>query len=144
MNYYPAVREMNGGKTLEDKLFTQSEVLSSNIIVFCRELKSRHVDSSTVHQLRRSGTAVFANVNESHGAQGRNDFVAKLHIALKECKECDGWLKLLRNTQSITQEEFRLLHTLCVNIYRILSCSIKTAKSNSAKQKALSECSLRK
>ena len=118
---------------MEDKLFAQSEALSSNIIIFCRELKVRHVDGSTVHQLRRAGTSVFANVNESHGAQGRNDFAAKLHIALKECKECDGWLKLLLNTESITQEEFLPLHIQCVNICRILSCSIQTAKGNSGK-----------
>ena len=115
---------------MADKLFIQSRNLSTNVTLFCRELKKRHVEGPIVHQLLRSGTSVFANVRESHGAQGRNDFAAKLHIALKECNECDGWLVLLRDTNSITNDEFLYLHNQCVNVGRILSCSIRTAKAN--------------
>lgn len=63
---------------MKDKLFVQSKDLSANVMLFCRELKKRHVESSIVYQLLRSGTSVFANVSEAHGAQGRNDFAAKL------------------------------------------------------------------
>ena len=61
---------------MEDKLFVQSEALSSNIVLFCRELKARNIEGTTLNQLRRAATSVYANVNEAHGAQGRKDFAA--------------------------------------------------------------------
>ena len=97
---------------------------------FCRELKARHVENPIVAQLLRASTSVFANVNEAHYAQGRRDFVSKLSISLKECNECDGWFELLFNTDSISKEEYDSFHNRCVEISRVLSCSIRTAKKN--------------
>ena len=46
-------------------------------------------------QLLRSGTSIGANIREAFYAHGKADFVAKLHIALKECSETEYWLELL-------------------------------------------------
>ena len=73
---------------------------------------------------------MISNVNEAHGAQGRKDFAAKLHVALKECRECDGWFKLLIDTNSISLEEYKFFHYRCIEICRLLVKSIDTALGN--------------
>lgn len=46
------------------------------------------------NQLERSSTSIEANIHEANYAHGKNDFIAKLQIALKECYETEYWLEL--------------------------------------------------
>lgn len=54
-------------------------------------------------QLLRSGTSIGANIEESIGAQSRNDFISKISISYKEARETEYWLKLLLKGNYITQ-----------------------------------------
>ena len=45
-------------------------------------------------QLLKSGTSIGANINESTAAQSKRDFLAKMSIASKECRETLYWIKL--------------------------------------------------
>lgn len=47
-------------------------------------------------QLLKSGTSIGANVSESQSAYSKKDFINKLGIALKEAKETEYWLRLLK------------------------------------------------
>ena len=57
--------------------------------------------------------------------------VSKFEIALKECSETEGWLKLLFNTNAIDEETFKAYRNLCERIRRMLISSCKTLKVNS-------------
>lgn len=59
-------------------------------------------------QVLRSGTSIGANVEEAIGGQSRKDFFAKLTIAYKEARESKYWLRLLRDTNYISQEIYLL------------------------------------
>ena len=66
-------------------------------------------------QVLRSGTSIGANISESTMAQSRSDFVAKMHIALKEASETSYWLKLLHHTGYLTKEQYDSLKIkICV------------------------------
>ena len=54
--------------------------------------------------------------------------VSKFEIALKECSETEGWLKLLSNTNAIDEETFKTYRNLCGRIRRMLISSCKTLK----------------
>ena len=54
---------------------------------------------------------------------------AKLEIAQTECNECDYWLNLLKDTDSIVESDFKNLMDQCTNLRRMLVSSINTAKS---------------
>ncbi|MDZ7936463.1 MAG: four helix bundle protein [Emticicia sp.] len=56
-------------------------------------------------QLLRSGTSVGANIEESIGGQSDKDFLSKLSIAYKEARESIYWLKLLKATDYLTEEQ---------------------------------------
>ncbi|MBQ7974611.1 MAG: four helix bundle protein [Clostridia bacterium] len=45
-----------------------------------------------------------ANIREANYAHGKNDFVAKLQIALKECYETEYWIELFVKAEIIERE----------------------------------------
>ena len=84
-------------------------------------------------QVLRAGTSIGANVVEGNRAQSKPDFIHKLSIALKEADETEYWLCLLRDSGYISQDQAASLLEDCSQIQRILTSSIKTAKSNIAR-----------
>ena len=79
-------------------------------------------------QLLRSGTSIGANVNEAICAQSKRDFVHKLSIALKEARETLYWLKLLYDSDYLSDDIFVNLKEKCNEINKILSSIIITTK----------------
>ena len=72
-------------------------------------------------QLLRCGTSIGANVAESQNAQSRADFLSKLGIALKEASETKYWLRLLRETGYLSEQEFDSIYPDCVEVENCLS-----------------------
>ena len=56
-------------------------------------------------QLLRSGTSIGANIEEAIGGQTGKDFFAKLTIAYKEARETHYWIRLLTDTDYISEKE---------------------------------------
>ena len=84
--------------------------------------------SYMTNQLARAGTSVGANIHEAQYAHGRKDFTAKLEIALKEASETSYWLKLMFETNRISENQYRETERICGNIRRLLIASCRTAK----------------
>ena len=57
-------------------------------------------------QLLRSGTSIGANVSEAQKGQSKADFNMKMNIALKEANETEYWIRLLRETDYLSEREF--------------------------------------
>ena len=72
-------------------------------------------------------STVGANINEAVYGNSKADFIAKLHISLKETGESIYWLTLLKRTKLIDYGFDHLL-SLAEEIKRILIASLKTAK----------------
>ena len=81
-------------------------------------------------QIIRSGTSVGANINEAQYGNSKADFVAKLHIALKETAETEYWLRLLSKSHYIDYKMFESLLNDCLELKKLLISSINTAKKN--------------
>ena len=79
-------------------------------------------------QILRSGTSIGANLAEAECAISRNDFIAKVYIALKETSETLYWLRILRKTDYITEKQYNSIYSDCEEIRKILSSSTKTLK----------------
>ena len=76
----------------------------------------------------RSGTSIGANIREAFYGHGKNDFIAKLQIALKECSESEYWIELLIESGYYDD---KILLDKCIELKKILISSINTAKKNS-------------
>ena len=57
-------------------------------------------------QILRSGTSIGANIEESIGGASDKDFLHKLTISYKEARETIYWLKLLHDTQYISENYY--------------------------------------
>ena len=88
-------------------------------------MREAKCESALINQFLRLGTSIGANVREAFYAHGKADFLAKLHIALKECSETEYWLELL--VESGYYYDKTLLDR-CVEVKRILIASVNTAK----------------
>ena len=79
-------------------------------------------------QILRSGTSVGANIHEAVASQSKRDFIHKLSISLKEARETQYWLNLLKDSDYITASEFKKLNGSCDEIIKILNSIILTTK----------------
>lgn len=80
-------------------------------------------------QLLRSGTSVAANQAEAQSAASKKDFIAKLILSAKECRETLCWLNLIKETKLVNvnvDEELKLAD----EIMALLTSIIKTAQKN--------------
>lgn len=108
-------------------LLDKSKVLALEVIKLCNEVKTVKKESILTNQLVRSGTSVGANIREAFYAHGKADFIARLHIALKECAESEYWIELLLEGG---YTDNRIVLERCVEVKKILIASINTAKNN--------------
>ena len=106
-------------------LLIYSEQLATETELHCKSIRA---SSNTLFQLRKSSSSIYANIREANYGQSKFDMIAKFEIALKECNETEGWLKLLFNTNVINEETFKSYRNLCGRIRRMLISSCKTLK----------------
>ena len=110
----------------QNYLMIYSEQLATDIEIMCQKIKA---NCNTLLQIRKSSSSVFANICEANYGQSKADMLSKFEIALKECNETEGWLKLLLNTNVLDQSEYKRYRNLCGRIRRLLISSCKTLKA---------------
>ena len=98
-----------------------------NLYKYLCEDKKEYVLSQ---QILRSGTSVGAMVREAEHSESKADFIHKIAIAQKEINETIYWLELLMETENISSKEFESINADAVEIIKLITSSIKTAKSN--------------
>ncbi|MGA2298341.1 MAG: four helix bundle protein [FCB group bacterium] len=81
-------------------------------------------------QLLRSGTSIGVNVEEAIGGQSVNDFISKISIAYKECRETKYWIKLLSETGYLTLVQGESLLKDLDELLKIITSIQKTSKNN--------------
>ena len=108
-------------------LIIKSKTFALDIIQVCKELRISKCESALINQFLRAGTSIGANVREAFFAHGKADFIAKLHIALKECSETEYWIELILESGYYNEKS---LLDKCVELKKILISSINTAKEN--------------
>ena len=108
-------------------LLMYSEQLATEIELLCHEIKA---SSNTLFQIRKSSSSVYANIREANYGQSKADMLSKFEIALKECSETEGWLKILFNTSVIDEDVFKKNRNLCGRIRRMLVASCRTLKDS--------------
>ena len=90
-------------------------------------VKTKH-ETVISKQILRCGTSIGANINEAQYGNSKADFIAKLHIALKETAETEYWLHVLEKSDYLDTNMASSVLNDCLEIKRILIASINTAK----------------
>ena len=96
------------------------------IVKFYKYLTNKNVYVLS-KQILRCGTSIGANVHESIHAQSKADFINKMNIALKEADETEYWLRLLRASDIIENDEYKSLVT---DVRQLIGTLVKIVKSS--------------
>lgn len=98
-----------------------------NLYKYLIEVKKEYILSK---QLLKCGTSVGAMVREAEHAESKSDFIHKMAIAQKEINETVYWLELLKTADFLTIEQYESVSNDAVEILRMVTKIIKTAKTN--------------
>jgi len=114
----------------ENVLKAKSFNLAVRIVGLYRHLCENKKEFVLSKQVLRSGTSVGAHIREAEHAQSKADFIHKLAIAQKEINETIYWLELMQAANYLSQEEFDSVNYDAIEIIKLITSSIKTAKNN--------------
>ena len=120
--------QTDGDTMKENILIDKSIDFGARIVKLRRYLTEEKHESVLSKQILRSGTSIGANINEAQYGSSKADFIAKLHIALKETAETEYWLHILEKSDYLDSKMASSMLSDCLEIKRILIASIKTAK----------------
>jgi four helix bundle protein len=81
-------------------------------------------------QLLHCGTSIGANIEEAIGGQSDKDFFAKLTIAYKEARETHYWIRLLNDTNYLSESESNSLLKDIDELLRIIGSIQKTLRNS--------------
>lgn len=81
-------------------------------------------------QLLRCGTSIGANIEEAIGGQSEKDFFAKLTISYKEARETHYWIRLLKDTNYLTNEQSISLMNDAEELLKIIGSIQKTLRNS--------------
>ena len=129
--YYFANMDENIMKTQDNIIETKSFDFAIKIINLYKIIVYNKNERTLATQILRSGTSIGANVTEAQKGQSKADFYAKMNIALKEANETYYWLRLLSETDYISNKEFINLENDIKEIISILVAITKQQKANS-------------
>ena len=118
----------------DNVLIEKSFKFAIRIVNLYKHLTSNKKESILSKQLLRCGTSIGANIYEAQDAQSKADFIAKLSISLKEARETQYWIELLKETNYLTSKEAESILKDLVEIIKLLVSIIKTLKENYAKK----------
>jgi four helix bundle protein len=100
------------------------------IIHLTRRLNGDYAERHVGNQLLRSGTAPLSHLGEAQGAESNADFIHKMSLALKELRESQRWLKLIRKAQLLPESEYLTsLLDETDQLIRIFVTSIRAAET---------------
>ena len=113
-----------------DVMRTKSFAFAIRIVRLFQFLQGIKKEYVLAKQLLRCGTAVGSMIREAEHAESKADFIHKMAVAQKEINEALYWLELLTATDYLTKEQFDSVNADAIEILRMLTSTIKTAKSN--------------
>jgi len=86
--------ELKNIRDLEERTFN----FSVEVINVLKEINYSKINDVIKYQLAKSSTSIGANYEESQGAYSKDDFKYKISICLREAKESNYWLRIIKAT----------------------------------------------
>lgn len=80
-------------------------------------------------QMLRSASSISANMHEAQHPQSDADFLSKTNISLKEARETDHWLRLLKDNGYLDDNQYESLNQDLGRILRILITIVNKVSS---------------
>jgi four helix bundle protein len=101
---------------------------SVRIIKFIQKLPQNHAGYKIGGLLLEAATSIGANVEEATGGFSKKDFTYKMGVTLKEARESNDWLRLIKVSELATDNELVFLLKESEELRKILTSIVKTSK----------------
>ncbi|MHA1331162.1 MAG: four helix bundle protein [Candidatus Hodarchaeales archaeon] len=103
---------------------------SLEIIRLISKMPKNIVGYEVGRQLIRSGTSIGANVEEATGARTKKEFINIMNISRREARETKYWLRILKDTELISDQKIVTLIDEAEELIKILTVIIKSSQKN--------------
>ncbi|PTN09927.1 four helix bundle protein [Mangrovibacterium marinum] len=114
-------------RDLMERLFN----FAVQVIKFLREIPSTQENRVIRYQLTRSATSSGANYEESQAGSSKADFIFKVEISLREMRESNYWLRIIKATHlvnDVPSDQLDFLVNESEELKKILASIIKKSK----------------
>ena len=115
------------------KLLKRTFNFRVNCLLFLDKLSRKKKFKVPRYQLAKSSTSLGANYKESQAAESKKDFIHKIGIVLKEARESNFWLRVIKtvslNDNDIDRSTIQTFLNESLELKKIFS----TIKFNSGK-----------
>ncbi|MEW6009265.1 MAG: four helix bundle protein [Candidatus Omnitrophota bacterium] len=101
---------------------------SKGIINLCKLLPKDVVNIRLIGQLVDASCSVGANYREANEALSKKDFIHRMKITRKECKESSYWLELLREANKQFEKKINEFLTESMELRNIFTAVIEKTK----------------
>ena len=95
---------------------------------FSEQLPHSQVGKILCNQLVRSGTSIGANMEEVTAASSKQDFIYKANISLREARESNYWLRLIKESKIVSSPQLDELITESLELMKILGAIVSKAR----------------
>ena len=112
----------------ENDLLKRTFNFGISCLKFLRKLESNPENNLIRFQLGKSCTSVGANYEESQAGSSKADFTNKVKIALREARETNYWLRILKELNDNNDESLESLIKESQELKNILGAIV--VKSN--------------
>ena len=112
----------------ENDLLKRTFNFGISCLKFLRKLESNPENNLIRFQLGKSCTSVGANYEEAQAGSSKADFINKVKIALREARETNYWLRILKELNDNNDESLELLIKESQELKNILGAIV--VKSN--------------
>jgi four helix bundle protein len=94
--------KMEGSKNkLSERLFE----FVINVLKLLRKIKFTESNRVIIYQLSKSSTSSGANYEEAQAGSSKSDFNNKVNISLKEMRETNYWLRIIKEMELVPLDE---------------------------------------
>jgi four helix bundle protein len=99
-----------------------------NVLKLLRKIKFTESNRVIIYQLSKSSTSAGSNYEEAQAGSSKADFNNKVNIALKEMRETNYWLRIIKELQLVSAEETQLLINESEELKKILGAIVLKTK----------------
>jgi four helix bundle protein len=114
----------------ENVLLEKTYQLALRIVKLCRYLNDEKQEFIISKQILYTGTSIGAQVEEAQQSENQADFLHQISVANKHAFKSRYWLRLLHDSDYLSEKQFQSLLADCEEIQKLLISTIKTAPKN--------------
>ena len=114
----------------ENDLLNRTFVFGVNCLKFLKTLPDSYEINVVKVQLSKSSTSIGANYEESQAGSSRADFRNKIRIALREARETNYWLRIIKELEVSDNDKLSGLLQESLEIKNILGAILNKTKED--------------